>query len=222
LHEVIGHGSGKVNPSLQRDPKELLRDYGSALEEARAELVALHAAFNPKTIDAGLLPDAKCAEIMAEYYPIAFQLRLRLIPNGETIEQDHVRAQSLIVRYAMAKGAVQQVEKDGKKYLIVPDVARWRTVIAELLAEVMRVKAEGDYEKGKSLIENYGRSLEPSLRDDSVRRAKAAGLPTHLAFLAPKLKALKNDKGEVTDATVVDSLGIIASALVDAGKAELP
>jgi dipeptidyl-peptidase-3 len=222
LHEVIGYGSGRVNPGLTRDPKEILKDYGAALEEARAELVALHSIFSPKAVEAGLIPDATCARVMAEYYPIAFQLRLRLIPTGETIEQDHVRAQSLIVNYAVQKGAVKMVEKDGKKFLTVPNVSIWQSAIAELLAEVMRIKAEGDYDKGKALIETYGRRLDPALRDDSVRRSRTIGLPAHLAFLGPKIKPLKNGKGEVTDATVVDSLGIVQSALVDAGKAELP
>jgi dipeptidyl-peptidase-3 len=220
LHEITGHGSGRVSPALQQDPKAALRDVGAALEEARADLVALFVSWDPKVIELGLLPDAGCAQMMAQTYPAQFLFRFRA--PGETIENDHLRAGSLIVRYAIEKGAVREVVRDGDVYLPVVDYDLWRKAVGELLAEVMRIKAEGDYAKGRELIDRYATKVDPAWRDSSIRRARSLGTPSRFAFISPRIKPLRDDKGELMDATIVDSLTLTQTALVDAGKMELP
>lgn len=222
LHEITGHGSGKTNPALKQDPKAALREYGSTLEEARAELVALHVAWDPKARELGLIPDERCAEMMAQSYPARMLFRLRMIAKGEVIEEDHIRAQSLIVRFAMEKGAVKEQWRDGHLYLEVVDYKLWQKATDELLAELMRIKAEGDHAKAKELIDKHGAKLIPKWRDDVVARLKAAGVPSHFAFVSPRLKALTDDKGNVVDATIVDSLSLVETALIDAGKKPMP
>ncbi len=220
LHEITGHGSGRLSPSLPQDPRGALRDAGAALEEARADLVALLLAWDPKVVELGLLPDVGCARMMAQTYPAQFLFRLR--SPGPTIGNDHLRAASLIVRYAMDKGAVREVQRNGDVYLPVVDYDLWRKAVGELLAEVMRIEAEGDHAKGKELLERYATQVIPAWRDSSVRRAKALGTPSRFAFVSPRIKPLRDDKGNMTDATVVDSLTLTQTALVDAGKMELP
>jgi dipeptidyl-peptidase-3 len=222
LHEITGHGSGKVSPNLKQDPKMALREYGSTLEEARAELVALHASWDPKIKEIGVLPDDGCVHMMAQSYPAKLLMRMRVITKGDRIEEDHIRAQSLIVRFAMQQGAVKEQWRDGHVYLEVVDYGLWRKAVAELLAELMRIKAEGDYAKAKELIDRHGVKLEPRWRDDVVARLRAAGMPLHFAFLAPRLKPLTDDKGKVVDATIVDTLSLVDTALIDAGKKPMP
>jgi dipeptidyl-peptidase-3 len=222
LHEVTGHGSGKVSPGLVKDPRALLREYGSTLEEARADLVALHASWDPKAIEIGLLPDERCVQMAAHSYLAYLLLRLRLVPAGELIEEDHIRAASLVARWAVDRGAVKPTERDGKVFLVIQDWAAWRKAVADLLAELMRVKAEGDFAKARELVERYGARLEPRWRDDAVKRVREAGMPTRFAFVSPRVKPLLDDKGAVVDAVLVDSLGLVETALVDAGKKRLP
>jgi dipeptidyl-peptidase III len=222
LHEITGHGSGKVSPTLKQDPKAALGPYGSTLEEARAELVALHIFWDPKAREIGLIPDEGCAKMAAQSYPSRLLMRLRVIQTGDKIEEDHIRAQSLIVRFAMDRGAVKEQWADGHVYLEVTDYDAWRKSVDTLLAELMRIKAEGDQPKAKELIEKFGVRFDPKWRDDVVTRLKSAGVPLHFAFVAPRLKGLVNEKGEVTDATIVDSLSLVETALIDAGKKQMP
>jgi dipeptidyl-peptidase-3 len=222
LHEITGHGSGKTSPSLTKDPKAALREHGSTIEEARAELVALHLSWDTRAREIGLIPDERCAEMMAQAYPARLLFRLRTIATGDRIEEDHIRAQSLIVRFAMDRGAVKEQTRDGHTYLEVVDYALWRKAVGELLAEVMRIKAEGDYAKAKEMVDKYGSRLVPKWRDDVAARLKAAGAPRHFAFVSPRLKALVDDKGNVVDATIVDSLSLTDTALIDAGKKPMP
>lgn len=222
LHEITGHGSGKVSDKLQGDPLAALREYGSTLEEARADLVALHAAWDPKVKQIGLLPDEGCAKVMAQTYPARMLMRWRMVPKGDALEEDHMRAQALIVRFAVDRGAVREEQSDGRWFLVVSDVDLWRKAVADLLAELMRIKAEGDHAKARELVEKYGAKLVPAWRDRVVERLAQAGVPSRHAFLSPRVKALKDGQGKIIDATIVDSLGLVDTVLADAGKKPIP
>jgi len=220
LHEITGHGSGKVSASLAQDPMAALRDIGAAIEEARADLVALYLASDPRIVQIGMLPDEACASMMAQLYPAQFLFRYRV--PGDTVDNDHLRAGSLVVRWAMDKGAVREVVRDGEVYLPVVDDDLWRKAVGALLAEVMRIKAEGDYGKGKDLMDRYATRVIPAWRDSAIRRAAALGTPSRFAFISPRIKPLKDAQGSIVDATLVETLSLAETALVDAGKMELP
>jgi dipeptidyl-peptidase-3 len=200
-HEVIGHGSGKVPAALQGDPSTHLPGYYNTLEEARAELVALYLADDPKTVELGLLPDADCAVAVAQSYLRFGLLVLRRLPPGGIVEEDHWRATTLIVRYAIEKGAARVEQKDGKFFLVLNDPAKWRAVVAELLAELMRIKATGDLAAAKTLIETYGARYDEAWRDDVMKRVEAIGYPKKYAFVAPLLHATSGPDGTITDVT---------------------
>ncbi|HEV8325415.1 MAG TPA: peptidase M49 [Myxococcota bacterium] len=212
MHEVTGHGSGKVSPKLKADPSDYLKEYYSTLEEARADLVALWLAHDELALSLGVLPDAACADAMFQAFVRGFLLRLRTIPTGDAIEEDHLRAESLIIRWAMEKGAVAEVHrsgkvitdvgdvhyKDAKVYLRVLDAAKMRAAVGELLAELMRIKGEGDYEAIKALVTKHGSKLDPVWRDDAVARGKKLKLPVLAAVLPAVLTPVEKD-GKIVD-----------------------
>src|SRR4029077_8087703 len=157
LHEIIGHGSGKLSPKLTHEPTFYLKEYFSTLEEARADLMALWNISDPKLRELGLVSSPDVMKAM--YYAAARTVitQLMRIPQGDTIEEDHQRNRQLIVNYIMDKtGAMQKVERDGKTYLQLKDVPRMKEGVGMLLSELMRIKAEGDYEAIKALADKYG------------------------------------------------------------------
>lgn len=200
FHEVTGHGSGKVNPRLKGDPADHVKEYYSALEEARADLIGLVHAFDPMTVAIGLLPDAKCAEAMARAYARSGLTGLRFVPEGETIEEDHARATALIVWYAIGKGALSIELRDGKTFFVIADLDAWRKATAELLAELMRIKGEGDYAAAKALTDRLAVRLNTTWRDEVLARVKKLGLPRLLPVLPPKVVAVRNAEGRIVDA----------------------
>lgn len=222
LHEITGHGSGKVSDKLQGDPLAALREYGSTLEEARADLVALYASWDPKARQIGLLPDEGCAKVMAQTYPARMLMRWRMVPSGDSLEEDHMRAQALIVRFAVERGAVREEQVDGRWFLVVSDLDLWRKSVTDLLAELMRIKAEGDHARARELVEKYGAKLVPAWRDRVIDRLAKAGVPSRHAFLSPRIKPLRDGQGKIVDATIVDSLGLVDTVLADAGKRPIP
>jgi dipeptidyl-peptidase-3 len=199
LHEVIGHGSGKLNPRLQGGPETHLKEYYSTLEEARADLMALWNAFDSKLPQLGLVSSSEVGKAM--YYDavrVALTQLMR-IPHGDTIEEDHQRNRQLIVNYIMDKtGAIQKVERDGKTYLALKDFDKMRQGVGMLLAELMRIKAEGDYAAIKALVDQYAVHFDPKLRDQVVARYRKLDIPTYWcgvnATLAPKF----DSAGKVT------------------------
>jgi dipeptidyl-peptidase III len=194
LHEVIGHGSGKLNPRLQGGPETHLKEYYSTLEEARADLMALWNAFDSKLRQLGLVTSSDVGKAM--YYDAVrgSLTQLMRIPKGDTIEEDHQRNRQLIVNYIMDKtGAIQKVERDGKTYLALKDFDKMRQGVGMLLAELMRIKAEGDYAAIKALVDQYAVHFDPKLRDEVVARYRKLDIPTYWcginATLAPKFDA---------------------------------
>lgn len=201
-HEVVGHGSGKTSPKVGGKPAKFIKEFYSALEEARADLVALHHMFDPKTVALQLLPDSTAAPICYRIYVLSDLLMLRRLAGATRIQDDHMRAHHLVVNYVWRKHqAVKRVSKGGKSYLVVADMQKMRKGVAELLAEVMRIKAEGDYAAAKQLFETYGATFDLKLRDEVVRRAKRAGLANFHAFVNPQFKLVKQG-GKIVDVAI--------------------
>jgi dipeptidyl-peptidase-3 len=179
LHEVIGHGSGKLSPRLQQSGAEAyLKEYFSTLEEGRADLMALWNIFDPKLQQLGLISSPEVGKAM--YYAAVRTVLTQLyrIPQGDTIEEDHQRNRQLIVNYVQDKtGAIQTVQRNGKTYLELRDFEKMRRGVGMLLAELMRIKAEGDYAAIKALVDQYGVHFNPKLRDEVVARYQKLNLP---------------------------------------------
>ena len=203
MHEVIGHGSGKLNPNLTQDAGFYLKEYFSALEEGRADLMALWNVFDPKLKELGLVDSDDLGRAMYDSAARAMMTQLRRITKGDTIEEDHARNRQLIARYIMDKtGAIVMEERAGKTYVYVKDYKKMREGVGMLLAELMRIKAEGDYNAIKALMDQYGVHFDPKLRDQVVARYKALNLPTYTVGINPDLTATFDPKGEVTKVTI--------------------
>ena len=190
LHEIIGHGSGKLNPKFQAGTESMLKEYYSAMEEARADLMALWNITDPKLQQLGLVSSPDVAKAMY-YSAVRVGLtQLQRIPKGDTIEEDHQRNRQLIVNYIMDKtGAIQKVERNGKTYLLLKDFDKMHQGVGMLLAELMRCKAEGDYAALKALIDKYGVHFDPALRDQVVARYKKLDIPPYWAGINADLTA---------------------------------
>jgi len=198
LHEIIGHGSGKLSPKLTHEAAFYLKEYASTLEEARADLMALWNVFDPKLKELGLISHPDVAKAMYYAAARAALVQLRSIPKGDTIEEDHQRNRQLIANYILDQtGAIARVERDGKSYIVIRDFEKMRQGVGMLLAELMRIKAEGDYDAVKALVDKYGVHFDPALRDQVVARYKKLDLPTYWTGINPELTAKFGAKGDV-------------------------
>jgi dipeptidyl-peptidase-3 len=204
MHEVLGHGSGKMNPKLTQEPASYLKEYYSTLEEARADLVALWNFFDPKVIEIAALPDFEVAKAAYDGEARGALVQLREVPTGDTIEEDHRRGTQLIINFIRDKtGAVEPVERDGKTYMVVKDYEKMRQGVGLLLAELMRIKAEGDYAAAQALITQYGIHFDPAWRDQVVERYKQLDLPIFWTGINSDLMPRYGKNGRIADVEIV-------------------
>jgi dipeptidyl-peptidase-3 len=203
MHEVVGHGSGKMNPKLTQEPASYLKEYYSTLEEARADLVAMWNFFDPKLIEIGAMPNFEVAKAAYDGEARASLAQLREVPTGDTIEEDHRRGTQLIINYIRDKtGALEPMEREGKIYIVVKDYEKMRQGVGMLLAELMRIKAEGDYEAAKTLITRYGIHFNTAWRDQVVERYKKLDLPIFWAGINPDLLPQFGPNGKIVDVKI--------------------
>ena len=206
MHEVIGHASGKLSATLKTTPQAAIKEFFSALEEGRADLIGLYFIADPKLAELGLVPAADQAEIaQTEYegYTRNVMTQLRRIPQGTQVEEDHMRNRQMIVRWLMANTkAIEVSTRDGKTFYRMVDAKAFREGVGKLLAQVQRIKSEGDFSGAKTLFETYGIHFDPKLRDEVIARVKALQLPSYTGFVMPRLEAVKGSDGAITDVRI--------------------
>ena len=200
LHEVVGHGSGKV--AVPNPPATYLKEYYSTLEEARADLVAYWDAFDPKLAEIGV---ENVPEVGREMYRRLARLGLTTLnhyPTGTEAAEDHDRNRLLIVNYLIEAGAFEPIRKDGKNYIVVKDYDAAHAAVGKLLAEIMRIKAEGDYEGIRNLVQKYGIRFDPAVRDDVVARYRKLDIPTYFTGIYGNLEPVRGRDGKITDVRI--------------------
>ena len=222
MHEVIGHASGKLAERLGGSAQPDLKEQYSALEEARADLVGLYFLPDPKLVELGVLPaDAQEEIVRAEYegYSRNALLQLRRIREGTQIEQDHMRNRQMIVRWLMDNTtAIEARTRDGKTFYVMTDWRAFREGVGTLLAEVQRIKSEGDYEAARTLFESYGIHFDGALRDEVVERVELVGLPSYSGFVQPRLEPVVDADGVITDVRISYPQDFTAQMLEYSGK----
>ena len=211
LHECLGHGSGRLLPGVDADS---LKAYGSAIEEARADLFGLYYLADPKLVELGLTPNLDAYK--AQYYTYmmnGLMTQLVRIEQGAEIEEAHMRNRALIARWTLEQAqaaasqsgtqpAVELVQRDGKTYVQVNDYAALRDLFGRLLAEIQRVKSEGDFEGARQLIETYAVRIEPELHAEVLARYKALNLAPYKGFINPVYVVERDAAGEITNIRV--------------------
>ena len=202
LHECLGHGSGKLLPGVDPDA---LGVYGSTIEEARADLFALYYIADAKMMELGLVPDAEAYK--SQYYSYMMNgllTQLVRIESGKQIEEAHMRNRALIARWVMAHGssAMSLVKAHGKTYLHIESYPAVRNLIGQLLAEIQRIKSEGDYEAARRLVENYGVEVDPELHQEILARSRTLNLAPYKGFINPRYQAVRDSSGNITDVRV--------------------
>ncbi len=204
LHECLGHASGRLLPGVDQDA---LKEHGSALEEARADLFALYYLADPKLQELGILDDPTAYQ--AEYYKYmlnGLMTQLNRIEPGKDVEEAHMRNRQLIAAWILEKGkkdkVVQLVKKNGKTYVKINDYKKMRDLIGQLLGEIQRIKSEGDYAAGNELIRKYAVKVDPKLHKEVLERFSKLDIPPYRGFINPEYTPVYDDKGNIIDVKI--------------------
>jgi dipeptidyl-peptidase III len=217
MHEVIGHASGQQAAGFKGTPQQAIKEYFSALEEGRADLVGLYFLADPKLVELGIIPAAdQDAMVRTEYegYTRNALVQLRRVREGSQIEEDHMRNRQLIIRWLMANTkAIEERTRDGKKYLVMVDPKAFREGVGRLLGEVQRIKSEGDFAGAKKLFDSYGIHFDPKERDEVVARVDKLNLPSYSGFVMPKLTPVTGADGKITDVAISYPLDLTTQML---------
>lgn len=202
LHECLGHGSGQLLPGVDPDA---LKAYGSTIEEARADLFGLYYLADEKLIELGLTPNAEAYK--AQYYSYLMNgalTQLVRIEEGDRIEEAHMRNRALIARWTLKNfpQAAELTEKDGKHYIQVHSYPMLRTAFATLLAEIQRIKSEGDLAAARQLTEEFGVQVENDLHQEVLRRYRKLNISPYKGFINPRYELVRDESGKVTDVEI--------------------
>lgn len=205
MHEVIGHASGKIEDGVGAS-HETLKNYASALEEGRADLVALYYLMDQKLIDLGVMPSLDCGKAAYDdYITNGLMLQTNRIKLGDNIQESHMRNRQMVAGWVYEKGqkenVIEKIVKDGKTYFVVNDYNKLRVLFGELLKEIQRVKSQGDYKAGRDLIENYGVKIDPALHKEVLDRYGKLKIASYSGFIQPKLTPVMKD-GKIVDVKI--------------------
>lgn len=204
LHECLGHASGQLLPGVDPDA---LKAYGSTLEEGRADLFALYYLADPKLVELGIFTDPDTYK--AEYYKYlmnGLMTQLTRIEPGKNIEESHMRNRKFISEWVLEKGkkekVVELVKRKGKTYVKVNNYPRLRELFGELLAEVQRIKSEGDFEAGRQLVEKYGVKVDPKLHAEVLKRYQGLNISPYKGFVNPLYTPVYDTNGNIIDVKI--------------------
>lgn len=204
LHECLGHGSGQLLPEVSQDA---LRAYGATIEEARADLFGLYYAADKKLVELGLLPDENAYK--AEYYSYMMNgllTQLVRIELGNNVEEAHMRNRQLIAKWVLEKSAdskaVELRKRDGKTFVVINDYAKMRELVGQLLAEIQRIKSEGDFESAKNLVETYGVKVDENIHKEIRERYSKLNIAPYKGFVNPKYEPVYDSDGKIKDVKV--------------------
>ena len=201
LHECLGHGSGQLLPGVDPDA---LKNYGNTIEEARADLFGLYYIADDKLVELGLTPDKEAYKSLYYTYMMnGLMTQLTRIKPGHQIEEAHMRNRALIARWCLEHGdAMQLVKRDGKTFVSITDYEALRGLIARLLAEIQRIKSEGDFEAARQLVEKYAVKVDAHLHEEVLSRYAKLDLAPYKGFLNPVMTPVTDEQGEITDVTL--------------------
>ena len=198
LHECLGHGSGQLLPGVDPDA---LKAYGNTIEEARADLFGLYYIADEKLVELGLTPDREAYK--SQYYTYmmnGLMTQLIRITPGHQIEEAHMRNRALIAHWCYENGdAIRLVKRDGKTFVEITDYEQLRTLIARLLAEVQRIKSEGDFEAARLLVERYAVKVDAALHEEVLERYRKLHLAPYKGFVNPQMLPVYDENGEICD-----------------------
>ncbi|MBQ7854752.1 MAG: dihydrofolate reductase [Muribaculaceae bacterium] len=215
LHECLGHGSGKLLPGVDPDA---LKAHGSTLEETRADLFALYYLADKKLVELGLLDSPEAYK--AEYYKYilnGMMTQLMRIEPGKDVEEAHMRNRKLIAEWAYEMGkkdnVIELVKKDGETFIKINDYDKLREIFGKQLFEIQRIKSEGDYEAGRTLVEKYAVKVDPQLHKEVLDRYSTLNIAPYRGFVNPIYSLVKDDKGEIIDVKITYGEGYIDQML---------
>jgi dipeptidyl-peptidase-3 len=198
LHECLGHGSGQLLPGTDPDA---LKAYGNTIEEARADLFGLYYIADEKLVELGLVPDQDAYQ--SQYYTYimnGLMTQLIRIQPGHQIEEAHMRNRAIIAHWCYQQGdVIQLVKRDGKTYVQISDYQQLRQLFARLLAEIQRIKSEGDFEAARQLVEQYAVKVDADLHEEVLARYRKLNLAPYKGFINPVMQPVFDDRGDICD-----------------------